>query len=98
MRLMGISRLAELARRADGALDGAAAALAAELEEGAWQSMDEIAKYFPLALIRGTKVRISISGGYRVDFIADCEAQMIFIEGAQAEKKPHAGKRGSEAA
>jgi hypothetical protein len=98
MRLMGISRLAELAHRSGGALDGATSALIAELEAGTWRSMAEIADFFPAAMIDGIKVRISMDGGYRVDLLADCEAQMIFIEYAGARIGVRAGKTGSNVA
>jgi hypothetical protein len=98
MKLMGISRLDELAHRAGDALDGAVPALVAELEAGAWQSMAEIADFFPSALINGIKVRIPLNGGYRVDLLADCEAQMVLIEYAGAGSEARAGKTGSKAA
>lgn len=84
MKLMGISRLRELARRAHDSLDGAVPALVAELEAGSWRSMAEIAEFYPSALIDGIRVRIPLDGGYRVDLVADCEAQIILIEYAGA--------------
>jgi hypothetical protein len=98
MKLMGISNLGELAHRAGGVLDGAVPALVAELEAGTWQSMDEIADFFPSAVISGIKVRILLNGGYRVDLLADCAAQMILIEYAGARSGGRAGKTGSKAA
>src|SRR3954467_5616085 len=80
MKLMGISRLQELADRAGDALDGAVPALLAELEAGTWRAMDEIARFFPAAIVNGMQVRLPLDGGYRVDFLADCEAQMVLIE------------------
>lgn len=96
MKLMGISRLAELAHRTGEALDGAVPALIAELEAGTWRSMAEIADFFPAAMIDGIKVRIPMDGGYRVDLLADCKAQMIFIEYAGAEIGARASKTGSK--
>jgi hypothetical protein len=98
MKLMGISRLTELTHRAGEAMDGAVPALIAELEAGTWGSMDEIADFFPAAIIDGIKVRISMGGGYRVDLLADCEAQMIFIEYAGARSATRASKTGSNVA
>ncbi|MET4214224.1 hypothetical protein [Bradyrhizobium sp. LA2.1] len=98
MKLMGISKLAGLAHRAGDALDGAVPALVAELEAGAWRSMTEIADYFPTATIDGIKVRIPLTGGYRVDLLADCQAQMILIEYAGAGSGARAGKTGSKVA
>lgn len=84
MKLIGISRLRELARRARGNLDGAVPALVAELEAGSWRSMAEIAEFYPSALIKGIKVRIPLNGDYRVDLVADCEAQIVLIAYAGA--------------
>jgi hypothetical protein len=98
MKLMGISKLADLKHRAADALDGAVPALVAELKSGAWRSMDEIAEFFPAAVIDGIKVRIPIAEGYRVDLLADCEAQMILIEYAGAGSGARAGKTGRKAA
>ncbi|MER8648793.1 hypothetical protein [Mesorhizobium sp. M1121] len=84
MRLIGISRLHELARRARDGLDGAIPALVAELEAGSWRSMGQIAEFYPSAVIDGIKVRILLDGGYRIDLLADCEAQMVLIEYAGA--------------
>jgi hypothetical protein len=98
MKIMGISKLAELARRAGDALHGAVPALVAELEAGAWRSMAEIADFFPSAVVDGIEVRIQLNGGYRVDLLADCEAQMILIKYAGAESGARAGKAGSKAA
>jgi hypothetical protein len=98
MKLMGISKLDELAHRAGDALDGAVPALVAELEAGAWQSMADIADFFPSAVIDGIKVRIPINSGYRVDLLADCEAQMVLIEYAGAVSGARVGKAGSKAA
>ncbi|TSD83638.1 hypothetical protein FFK22_036730 [Mycobacterium sp. KBS0706] len=98
MKLMGISKLDELARRAGDALDGAVPALVAELEAGKWKSMAEIAGFFPSAVINGIKVQIPLSGGYRVNLLADCAAQMVLIEYAGAGSRGRAGKKGSKAA
>lgn len=98
MKLMGLSKLDELARRARDSLDGAVPALVAELEAGSWRSMGEIAECYPSAMIDGIKVRIPLNGGYRVDLLADCEAQMILIEYAGATSGARAGKTGSKAA
>jgi len=98
MKLMGISKLAELARRAGEAFDGAIPALIAELEAGTWRSMDEIADFFPAAIIDGIKVRIPMDGGYRVDLLADCKAQMIFIEYAGTRRAVRTDKTGSNVA
>jgi hypothetical protein len=99
MKLMGISKLVELAHRAGEALDGAIPALIAELEAGTWSSMDEIADFFPAAIVDGIKVRIPMDGGYRVDLLADCKAQMIFIEYAGTRSAARAIKmRGSNVA
>jgi len=98
MKLMGISRLDELAHRARDALDGAVPALVAELEAGTWQSMAEIADFFPSAVIDGIKVRIPLNGGYRVDLLADCEVQMVLIEYAGTASGARVGKTGSKAA
>jgi hypothetical protein len=98
MKLMGISKLAELARRAGEALDGAIPALIAELEAGKWRSMDEIADFFPAAIIDGIKVRIPMDGGYRVDLLADCKAQTIFIEYAGTRNAARTSKTGSNVA
>jgi hypothetical protein len=98
MKLMGISKLAELAHSAGDTLDGAVPALVAELEAGSWRSMAEIADFFPAAVIDGTKVRIPLTDGYRVDLLADCGAQMIFIEYAGAGSGARASKTGSKVA
>ncbi|RUV80925.1 hypothetical protein EOA75_32430 [Mesorhizobium sp. M1A.F.Ca.IN.022.07.1.1] len=98
MKLIGISKLDELAHRGRDALDGAAGALLAELEAAAWQSMAEIADFFPSAVIDGTRVRIPLNGGFRVDFLADCEAQIVLIEYAGAASGARASKTGSKAA
>jgi hypothetical protein len=98
MKLTGISKLAQLARRAGDSLDGAVPALIAELEAGTWRSMAEIADFFPAALIAGNKVRIPIHSNYRVDLLADCEAQMILIEYAGARSGASASKTGSKVA
>jgi hypothetical protein len=97
MRLMGISKLQELAHRAGDALDGAVPAFLAELQAGKWQSIAEIAECFPLAVIKGEKIRIPLSGEYRVDLVADCEAQMVLIVYAGANNGARAGKTGSKA-
>lgn len=98
MKLMGISKLGELAHRAGAALDGAVPAFAAELEAGTWQSIAEIADFFPSAVVNGIKVQIPLDGGYQVDLIADCEAQIILIEYAGARSGARTGKTGSKAA
>jgi hypothetical protein len=98
MKLMGISKLAEIARNARDALDGAIPALVAELEAGKWQSTEEMAEFFPAAEVDGMKVRIRLGAGYRVDLLADCEAQMILIEYAGSETGARADKTGSKAA
>lgn len=98
MKLMGMSKLAGLARLAGGDLDGAVPALVAELEAGAWRSMAEVADYFPASRIAGFKVRIPLGDDYRVDLLVDCEAQMILIEYAGARSGMRAGKKGSKAA
>jgi hypothetical protein len=98
MKLLGISKLVELAHRAGEALDGAIPALIAELEAGTWRSMDEIADFFPAAIIDGIKVRIPMDGGCRVDLLADCKAQMIFIEYAGTRSAARAIKTGSTVA
>lgn len=97
MKLIGISRLRELARRARGDLDGAVPALVAELEAGSWRSMAEIAEFYPSALIKGITVRIPLNGDYRVDLVADCEAQIVLIEYAGATTEARAtDKAGSK--
>ena len=58
MKLMGISKLNKLADCAGDILGGAVPALVAELEAGTWQSMAEIADFFPSAVIEGIKIRI----------------------------------------
>lgn len=98
MKLMGISKLHELAHRAGDALDGAIPALVAELEAGTWRSMDEIADCFPFAVISGMTVRISLNGGYRVVLRVDCDAQMVLIEYTGARSTARAGRTGSKAA
>lgn len=98
MKLMGIPKLDKLAQGAGDALDGAVAALVAELEAGTWQSIAEIAEFFPSAAVDGIRVQIALDGGYRVDLLADCEAQMILIEFAGAGSGARAGKTGSKAA
>lgn len=98
MKLMGMSKLAGLARLAGGDLDGAVPALVAELEAGAWHSMAEVADYFPASRIAGFKVRIALGDDHRVDLLVDCEAQMILIEYAGARGGMRAGKKGSKAA
>ena len=99
MKLMGISKLAELARCARDALDGAIPALIAELESGAWQSTAEMADFFPAAVVDGMKVRIPLAAGYRVDpLLANCKAQMILIDYAGSETGARADKTGSKAA
>jgi hypothetical protein len=98
MKLMGIPKLAELARSTRDALNGAIPALVAELEAGAWQSTAEIADFFPAAVVDGMKVRIPLAAGYRVDLLADCEAQMILIDYAGSETGARADKTGSKAA
>ncbi|MER9243458.1 hypothetical protein [Mesorhizobium sp. M0633] len=97
MKLMGTSRLDGLARRASNGLDGAIPALVAELEAGSWRSVAEIAEFYPAAVIDGIRVRIPLDGGYRVDLLADCEAQMVLIEYAGATSGARtAGKAGSK--
>ena len=97
MKLMGITRLHELARRARGGLDGAVPALVAELETGSWRSMAEIAEFYPSAVVDGIKVRIQLNGGYRVVLLADCETQMVLIKYAGATSGARAtGKAGSK--
>lgn len=97
MKLMGISRLEELARCARGSLDGAVPALVAELEAGSWGSMKEIAELYPSATVDGTRIRIPIDGAYWVDVLADCEAQMVLIEYTGATSGTRAmGKTGSK--
>jgi hypothetical protein len=98
MKLMGMSKLAKLARNARQALDGAIPALIAELEAGAWRSTEEMAAFFPAAVVDGMKVRIRLDAGYRVDLLADCEAQMVLIEYAGSETGARADKTGSKAA
>lgn len=98
MKLMGISKLDQLADLAGDALDGAVPALIAELEAGVWQSMTEIAEFYPSAVIDGIKVQIPLNGGYRVDLLADCAAQMVLIKYAGAVSGTRAGKTGSKAA
>ena len=98
MKLMGISKLHELAHRAGDALDGAIPALVAELEAGTWRSMAEIADFFPAAVVNGVKIRIPLNGGFRVDLLADCEAQMVLIEYAGAGSGARADKTRSKAA
>jgi hypothetical protein len=98
MKLIGISKLAELAHRAGEALDGAIPALIAELEAGTWRSMDEIADFFPEAIVDGNKVQIPMDGGYRVDLLADCKVQMILIEYAGTRSAARAIKTGSNVA
>ncbi|MER9223750.1 type II toxin-antitoxin system HigB family toxin [Mesorhizobium sp. M0644] len=80
MKLMGTSRLHDLVHCACDGLDGAVPALVAELEAGSWRSMTEIAEFYPSAVIDGIKIRIVLNGGYRIDLLADCEAQMVLIE------------------
>ena len=98
MKLMGISKLNKLADCAGDILGGAVPALVAELEAGTWQSMAEIADFFPSAVIEGIKIRIPLNHGYRVDLVADCTAQMILIEYAGAARAARARKTGSKAA
>jgi hypothetical protein len=98
MKLIGTPRLADLQHRARDALDGAVQALIAELEAGTWRSMAEIGDFYPTAVIDGIKVRIPLAGGHRVDLLADCEAQIIFIEHAGAGTGARAGKTRSKAA
>lgn len=97
MKLMGIPKLNELAHDAREALDGAVSALVAELEEGTWQSMEEIADFFPAAVIEGMKVRIPLNGGFQVELLADCRAQMVLIQYAGAASGAH-DNTGSRAA
>ena len=60
--------------------------------------MAEIADFFPTAEVDGIKVRIPLDGDYRVDLLADCEAQMILIEYAGAGSGARTSKKGSKAA
>ena len=60
--------------------------------------MAEIADFFPLAVIDGIKVRIPLNGGYRVDLLVDCEAQMVLIEYAGAAKGHASARKGDKAA
>ena len=48
--------------------------------------------------VDGMQVRIPLGAGYRVDLLADCEAQMILIEYAGSETGARADKTGSKAA
>jgi hypothetical protein len=98
MKLMGTSKLAELARCARDALDGAIPALVAELESGAWQSTAEMADFFPAAVVDGMKVRIPLAAGYQVELLADCKVQMILIDYAGSETGARADKTGSKPA
>lgn len=98
MKLMGISKLDELARRSGDVLSGAIPALVAELEGGEWQSMDEISDYFPLAVVDGIKIRIALGDRCHVDLLADCDAQMILIESVCSGSGARTGKTGRKAA
>ena len=98
MKLMGISKLAELARCAGDALDGAIPALVAEPGVGCMASTAEMADFFPAAVVDGMKVRIPLAAGYRVELLADCKAPMILIDYAGSETGARADKRGSKAA
>jgi hypothetical protein len=98
MKLMGVLSLRNLSQGEHDELGGSVSALVAELQACAWRSMAEITGLFPSAVIDGIKARILIDGGYHVDLRVDCEAQMILIEHAGAERGDRVGKRGSNAA
>jgi hypothetical protein len=98
MKLMGVPKLNDLAHHAREALDGAVSALVAELEAGKWRSMGEIADFFPAAVIDGMRVRIPLNGGYEVELLADCEAQMVLIQYAGAASGARDNNTGSRAA
>lgn len=97
MKLMGISKLEISSQTARQGLKGAISALVSELEAGHWQSMSDLAGHYPLASISGLKVSLPLDDDYRVEFLADCEAQMILIEEAGA-SGARASSKGSNAA
>ena len=97
MKLMGISKLAELASCRRRSRRGDTGPCRRAGVEGAWQSTAEMADFFA-AVVDGMKATIPLAAGYRVELLADCKAQMILIDYAGSETGARADKRRSKAA
>lgn len=87
MRLMGISRLAELISSGAGVAPGAVAALCAELEDACWDSPSSVVDMYPKAAINGSSIRIPIGSSHCVDLLVRYSDDMILITFAGATSK-----------
>lgn len=80
MKLMGTSKLRDLAVSGVDGLSSSVAALRAELAAGKWETIEDVRSQYPAAVVDGAYVRIPIGDMHCVEIIANCDAGMILIE------------------
>ncbi|MGX7874695.1 hypothetical protein ACVDG5_019735 [Mesorhizobium sp. ORM6] len=99
MKLMGTSKLKQLACSCSEEVSGAVSALVAELEDGRWPTAAELVRSYPSAIVDGAHVHIPIEDGFCADLIVNFETEMMLIEfGGAAAASKHARKKGRRAA
>lgn len=92
MKLMGRSKLRDLAVSGTDSVSGAIAALCAELASATWNSPTDVRERYPAALVDSGLIRIPIGEGHCVDLIANYDTGMILVEFAglvAKASKPH---------
>lgn len=87
MKLMGASKLRELAVSGADGMPGAIAALCAELAAATWGSPMDVEERYPVALVDDGSIRIPIGEGYCIDLTANYDTGMILIEFAGLTRK-----------
>jgi hypothetical protein len=95
MRLMGKSKLSELARNPS--LRGAVACLWQELEEYSWRDAREAARDYPAARLDGHRMTIDIVDGYCAIVAINFALGIALVEfaGRKADRRRRAADRAS---
>ncbi len=89
MKLMGTSKLGDLAKNGTDGISGAVAALCAELATTIWATPADVISFFPLAVVDSAFVRVPLGESYCVDLVVNYHAGMILIDFAgPTEKAP----------
>lgn len=93
MKLMGMSKLRDLATSGADVMSGAAAAMCAELTSATWNSPEDVMELYPFALVNGGSICVPMGERHCVDLIVNYHTGMVFIEYAGLAGKASQARR-----